>query len=807
MALAVVAQPQASPAPTVDALTYDRAALVLPEHRKELVLNGEIKPHWRQGGRDRFSYRKDMAPGRSEFVMVDAATGSRSPAFDPTIVAKGLTKVLSRDVEAFNLPFADYEEAGPGLISVQIGKAAWRCSTRKPECVPIVSKAYDDGAVSSPDGKWVAYVVDHNLWMGSADGKVKFPLTTDGAEHDSYGGAPEVSQVNIGRFFQGGASRPILIWSPDSKRLLTQQVDERHVRDATIVQSVPGDGSYHPKTYSFRYALPNDQVLPQSKLWIFDVATRSGRKVDEAPLTTPYTGLIESKQAWWSADSAKIFLVHQSRYAKDLYLDVINPSSGAARNIITEHSNTFIQAADLVIQWPMISVLKTGDIIWYSQRDGNGHLYLYNGTTGALERQLTSGAWSVRGILKIDETKGALYATASGEGLSANPYFRKIIKISLIDGSAKILTTEDADHDVASFRDSILSNAINGDVTGGFSPSGRYFVENASRVDTPNIAVLRRADGHRVAEIEQADVSGLTRLGLPSPEPFSALAADGKTPLFGVILKPPDFDPRKSYPILDSVYPGPQTRRVKQRYLDLAFDPDLAESFAALGFVVVLVDGRGTPGRTKPFLDESYGTLGNAGHLDDHVSVIKTLGERFPYMDLGRVGVYGGSAGGFAAASAMLLFPDFFKVGVASSGNFDQRNNIAVWGETYNGPDNGTNYRDASDATFANQLQGKLLLLHGDMDKNVLLSQTFELADALISANKDFDLIVIPNAGHDPMTSNKYARRKAWDYMVTNLLGSSPPKNYTFPRSAAEVLGRLDASAESHDLEARGGKP
>jgi dipeptidyl aminopeptidase/acylaminoacyl peptidase len=353
----------------------------------------------------------------------------------------------------------------------------------------------------------------------------------------------------------------------------------------------------------------------------------------------------------------------------------------------------------------------------------------------------------------------------------------------------KRLTPEDADHGVFGLQQSVQdppeASAATAAAFESFSPSGRYFVDNLSRTDLPTRTVLRRADGSLVAEIEHADISRLTALGVTTPERFTALAADGKTVLYGVIFRPTHFDPHKRYPVIDSPYPGPQANRVRPRYLDLVFDPSLAQSFAELGFVVFAVDGRGTPGRGKAFLDESYGGLGQAGHLDDHVAVLKTLGARYPYLDLDRTGIYGASGGGYATAHALFTYPDVFKVGVSDAGNHDQRGYIAIWGETYNGPPTGDNYTSAANPLLAKNLKGKLLLMHGDMDTNVLPSQTFQVVDALIKANKDFDLLIVPNAGHTAMFASLYARRRAFDYMVKNLMGAEPPHEYDLEKAVS----------------------
>jgi dipeptidyl aminopeptidase/acylaminoacyl peptidase len=281
-----------------------------------------------------------------------------------------------------------------------------------------------------------------------------------------------------------------------------------------------------------------------------------------------------------------------------------------------------------------------------------------------------------------------------------------------------------------------------------------------------------------VATLEKADIAPLKAGGFIPPERFTAMAADGTTRIYGVILKPSNFDPAKRYPVIDQIYPGPQTRRTPTAFMDAIFDHSFSQAMAELGFIVVLVDGRGTPGRSKAFLDASYGKLANGGFIEDHVAAIQEIGRSRPWMDVDRVGIYGISGGGNATARAMFAFPDFFKVGVAQSGNHDQRGYTMMWGESYNGEDDGQNYLATSNAAIAKNLKGKLLLMHGDMDSNVSPALTLQVVDALIKANKDFDMKIIPNLGH---AWGDYATRMTWDYMVRNLMGAEPPKEYAFP--------------------------
>ncbi len=799
------AQGSPSDYPVLDAKVYDRAAQYLASNQDKLVLNAAFTPHWRRGTPERFTYRQELGDGRADFVQVLAATAKRAAAFDQAVVAAGLSQVLGKGVEAQRLPFKDYEEISPDRISFSANGKDWICSTRNASCAEKPAAVTDPFAIASPDGRWLAFIENGNLWIRSADGKTRFALTTDASPHDEYaapvestagviasGAAARALAVKDGHALPGPPGpppKPIVLWSPDSKYLFTHRLDQRSVREITLTQSTPTDGSVRPVSNHWRYAMPNDPAVPQMEPWIFDVANRTGRAVAAASpclFLTP----IEAGDAWWSPDSAHAYLIARSRYAKSMSLNVIEAISGRSRQLWSETGKTYVESASLG-EFPMVYELASPDVVWFSERDGFGHLYLYDGVTGRLKRRVTEGPWTVRNVLHLDQAHGFIYIAANEREPGVDPYYRMVYRVSLKDGRVRLLTPEKADHAVRSEQEAGVFANRSADAAGnpkdsyGFSPSGRFFIDTYSRTDLPPVTVLRRSDGGLIAEIQRADVSRLMATGLAPPERFSALAADGKTLLYGNVLRPSHFDPNKRYPVLDSPYPGPQSHRAQPNFLANVFDRLGAQAYAELGFIVVLVDGRGSHGRSKRFHDESYGGLGQAGHLDDHVAAIRELARRYPYMDLDRVGIYGTSGGGYATVHAMEMFPDFFKVGVADAGNHDQRGYIAVWGETYNGPESGSNYTDAANPLAVGTIKGQLFLLHGDMDSNVLPSQTLQLADALIRANKDFELLIVPNAGHGALLVSRYALRRSWDFLVRNLMHAEPPPDYDLAAASA----------------------
>jgi dipeptidyl aminopeptidase/acylaminoacyl peptidase len=785
-------------APPQPANAYDHAVRFLPSQKSAYVLNDTITPHWRAGGADRFTYRKDLGDGRSAFVEVDAATGKRKPAFPADTVAKGLSVGAPKPVEADKLPFADYDEVGADAIRFDALGKTWTCSVVKPACDSVPTPTPVPTEAASPDGKWFAYVEDGNIWIRSADGKTRTALTHDAAPHYGYGAESEGFR---GYMAASGVATPkskttfayqtpppsfpmppTLIWSPDSRRIFTHRIDERAVLDLSITQWAPTDGSLRPITWTWKSAMALDPALPLMEYWILDIDGQGARKAEVAPVPDMLFSSIASGEAWWSPDSSKVYLTARTRYAKSKSLDVIDAATGAAKRLIEETGKTFEEFGEMGEQ-PKVRILANGDVIWFSERTGYGHLYLYDGETGQLKRALTQGEWTVRDIIDLNEQRGDIIIAANELVPGADPYYRTIASVRLSDGKLTRLTTEDADHDVRWAQGSAMLErpspvARHPGESRGFSPSGRYFVDSFSRTDLATKMVLRRADGKLIADVDQADISRVKAMLPILPERFTVLAADGKTKLYGNIIRPSTFDPAKRYPIVDSIYPGPQSHRSIPDLVGDVFDRSMGQAFAELGMIVITVDGRGTHGRSKAFHDESYAGLSQAGHLDDHVAAIRQLAARYAYIDLDRVGIYGGSGGGYATTHAMFTFPDFFKVGIADAGNHDQRGYLAAWGETYNGPEKDRNYLDAANEALAANLKGKLLLMHGDMDTNVLPLHTLQVVNALIKANKNFDMLIVPNAGHTAMLGSPYAIRRAWDYFTVNLIHAEPPQDF-----------------------------
>lgn len=780
---------------------YRRAERFLVPNKDKYLLNDGIQHHWIEG-QDKFWYRRSPVPGASEFVLVDAASGKRSPAFDHARVAAGLSKALGKPVSATELPFASFRFARqgkaiefilsgePGADKPEADKSGadqpgtdkfWTCETGREQCSSgALPPQAEPGLAVSPNGKWAAFVRDHNLWVKATDGSGEFALTTDGVEHYGYAGSPATNTHTISTLRSGMPEAPYLAWSPDSTKLLTHRIDERLVKELALLQSVPDDGSFRARLWTYRYAMPNDEHRPLVEQMVFDVAARKRVNLDFPVLASPYTTPVETHEAWWSPDGKQVNYIERGKYFRTLTWRVADASTGKASTLLEESGKTYIELNGIG-RHPMAQRLSNGDLIWFSERSGWGHLYLY-GKDGRLKHPITQGEWLVRGIVRVDERSNTIYFTAAGREAGSNPYDRRLYKARLDGSGLQLLTPENADHVVAIPGDALFTghepNPLGTEQdTFGMSPSGKYFVDVYSRPDLPSVSALRAADGRMITTLETADISRLSKAGFTMPEPFQATAADGTTAIYGAILRPSTFDPARKYPVIDSIYPGPQVVRTWRNFGLTAYDWNGAQALAELGFIVVTVDGRGTPLRNKAFVDDSYANLGSAGNLDDHIAALRQLAKRYPYMDLERVGIYGASGGGYASTHALLKYPDFYKVAVSGAGNHDQRGYLPIWGETYNGPDNGKNYLEAANAPLANNLRGKLLLIHGELDDNVHPALTLQVVDALIKANKDFDMLIVPGANHGVM-GYPYATRRQWDYFVRNLLGAEPPAGY-----------------------------
>lgn len=756
---------------------YARAESFLPWNVARRAFKLSVTPHWIDGS-DRFWYLNRTRDG-NEFVLVDPRRATREPAFDHSRLAAALSAASGTYYEAGKLPFESIDVLDDGrAVRFETADARWTCDLTTYACTWEAKRPEPaEAELLSPDGATAAFVRDSNLWLRDIASGAERQLTTDGEVNYAWATQPEAHLTTVTDRLTGRKIPPCALWSPDSTKLVTHRIDERLVENMYLLQALPNDGSMRPALHAYRYPLPGDEHIAMAEFWVFDRASGAGTKIDMPPTMSPTFSPFDRNDVAWTSGSSRVVIVTHERGYHAAALIVADAATGAVVTAVAERGPTFVAPSlSPVADKPMVWSDDDGsEALWMSERDGWGHLYLYDQARGAVKRQVTRGPWVVREICHVDEATRTVFFTAGGREPGRDPYLRHLYRVGLDGGEPRLLTPEDADHQVA------------------FSPSGAFFVDTYSRVDLAPVSVLRDANGTLLLHLEEADLGLLFAAGWRFPEPFRVKARDGVTDIYGILIRPTTFDPARRYPVIDGIYPGPQVIRTPKRIEEplpragLWHDQALAE----LGFVVVNIDGLGTPYRSKAFHDVSYGNLQDGGGLPEHVGGLRQLAAAHPYLDLERVGIYGHSGGGYASVRAMLAYPEFYKVAVSSAGNHDQRGYLAYWGELYIGLLEGDNYAGQVNRALAANLEGKVLLAWGEMDDNVHNALTIQLIDALIKANKDVDQLIIPNGNHafadvglgkvdlyGTTTNNLYFLRRRWDYFVQHLLGATPPRGY-----------------------------
>jgi dienelactone hydrolase len=749
-ARAAAQQPRA-----LTAADYARAEQFMGYNTAPLVLGGAVRPAWLAGGR--FWYRNAIAEG-FEFVLVDPARKTRERAFDHARLAAALSHAADTTYDAFHLPFQSLAFTADGRsVTFDARGRHWTCALTGDQCAGETRRHEPPlpNAVTSPDSSRAAFIRDHNLWVRELATGRETQLTTDGVKDFGY------ATDNAGWIH---SDRPILLWSPDSRKIATFQQDERGVGEMYLVETRVG----HPLLEQWHYPLPGDSVITTIQRVV--VALDGPRVVRlQMPADQHRSTLCDHiacgfgpgggwADVYWSPDASRLLFASTSRDHKDERVRIADAATGAVRDLFGETSPTFLESGFNRVNWQPL--WSANELLWYSERSDWGHLYLYDLGTGQLKNQVTSGSWKVLQVVRVDAPGRTVWFTAAGRE-PGDPYFRRLYSVRMDGTRLQLLTPEDADHDVT------------------LSPDGRYFVDSYSKPDVPPVTVLRDAAGKLVLTVQQADISRLLATGWKPPLPFTVKARDGTTDLYGLLFRPTTFDSTRKYPIINNVYPGPQTGSVGGRSFSAARSD--CQSLAELGFVVVQLDAMGTPMRSHSFMAAYYGDMGDNG-LPDQVTGMQQLARRYPWIDIDRAGIWGHSGGGFASADAILRYPDFFKVAVSEAGNHDNREYEDDWAEKWQGllaggPNGTTNYDNQANQLLAANLKGKLLLAHGTTDDNVPPYNTLLLVDALIRANKDFDLLLLPNRRHG-FGGEPYMVRRRWDYFVRNLLGAEPPAGY-----------------------------
>lgn len=678
------------------------------------VNGGSIAPHWMADGSS-FWYAEGT-PSNTVIWKVDAKANIKTALFDTGRLRKALTPLLGHEPAGSGVPFSEFEFLGAetaarfrlsqrdfvlDLTGYDISADSAAAKERERDRPRIVGRGFDGDIVEvlSPDRRWFAGVKDYNLWLRPADGGTSLQLTEDGVAEYAW----DVEEA---------------VWSADSKRIVATKIDGRGVAKIPIVDWL---GVTEKVEWVQPHRPTSGGPLRRTELHVFDISSRQRARIGTGPEDQYiYT-------AGWRRDGSELMALQMSRNFKRLRLLAADPATGSIRVVLTETHKTFLWGNVFNYrgwreQGGLFTMLDDGQrFIWMSERDGWSHLYLYD-LQGRQLRQLTRGSWPVQRLVAVDEKRGWVYFTAQGD--PKRPYDTQVYRAGLEREALEPLASVPGRHDPV------------------FSPSREYFLDTHSSFDRPPAVDLRRADGTLLQTLARADIEGLKTLRWAPPEEFTAKAADGSTDLYGVIHKPFDFDPERKYPVLEFIYAGPQTTHVPRTFDGSAF------ALTQLGFIVVMLDARGTPERGKKFQDVVYGNLGRH-EIPDHVAALKQIAKRRPYMDMKRVGVAGRSYGGYFTTRAMLLAPDLYRVGVAIASG------VEVYGhssrvEPYLGlpSENPDAYEYASNLRLAGNLEGKLMLIHGTADINAPFSQTMKMAEALIRAKKPFDLLVLPGEGH-----------------------------------------------------------
>ena len=817
--------PRAAPAPTASIAAAPKPQTpatkdVFPHH---------VKPHWLPD-HTHFFYRNELADGVREFFLVDATTGEKTPLFDHARLAAALTQASGKEYRADHLNIHRLElDAKRTTLLFSSAKERWRCDlqtyavhpeppeNRDAEAIRLAAgpttrtgpatdltiinhsqgtvdvywmdfeghrKHYgtlppgarlpqstygghvwvvtdaagrlltafetpEDGGeyvvdedtpvpgapvetpaepsppkgVASPDGRRIAFIKDHNIRLRDARTRAEAALSHDGKADDSYAEAD-------------------LRWSPDSTRLVALRTKKGDDRKVYLVESSPHD-QLQPKLESYDYLKPGDRI-PIQKPHLFDVAAHTAIPVSDALFSEPWS-LSEPR---WSADSKHFTFLYNQRGHQVLRVVSVDGKTGEARAIVDEQSKTFIDYSGKLFVHPLPD---THELLWMSERDGYNHLYLYDADTGAVKNQVTRGEWVVRSVEWVDEKLRQIWFYAGGVRPGQDPYYVHLCRVGFDGTGFTVLTEGDGTHMV------------------DFSPDRRFFVDTWSRVDQAPVTELRRAsDGKLVRELERADAHRLLATGWTVPERFVAKGRDGKTDIYGIIIRPSPFDPTHTYPVIEDIYASPTGAFVPKAF---GLEPDLHE-LADRGFIVVQIDGMGTSFRSKAFHDVAWKNLGDSG-FPDRIAWMKAAAAKHPEMDLTRVGIYGGSAGGQSALRALLSHGDFYRAAVADSGCHDNRMDKIWWNEQWMGWPVDESYVKRSNVVDAHKLTGKLLLVVGELDHNVDPSSTMQVVNALIEADKDFELLVVPGGGHG-VGDSPYGKRRRADFFVRNLIGGKP---------------------------------
>jgi dipeptidyl aminopeptidase/acylaminoacyl peptidase len=729
---------------------YKRAEQQLSRHTSKLVTGTVDYPVWSENGT--LVYRSHTENG-NQFFKVDIKNNKKSLAFDHVKLADSLARITESEVNHDKLPFYQVTFSSATDIKISVKSKSYQCDLTNYLCqLDTFSKKRDENL--SPNGKRAVFIRDHNLWLRDLASNKESQLTTDGIKDFGY------STNNAGWVRRDS---PVVTWAPDSTKLTTFKHDGRKVGDMGIVSTAVG----HPDIDVWKYPLPGDEHIFAIHRVVIDVETKKITPLDMAPddhrstITDHVAGRNgELLDIDWAADSKTFAFVSSTRDHKTATLKIADANTGKVKTVMAETQKSFFESGVAGISWKYLE--KSNEAIWFSQRSNWGHLYLVDLASGKIKNQITKGNWTVIELLHIDDTSGKLIFTGAGKE-GSDPYYHYLYSVNKDGSDLTLLTPEKKHHRIT------------------LNKAGTHFLDRTATPTTAEVSIVRSINNTKEFTIENMDISKLKASGWKAPVEFIVKDRNGENDIYGLMYKPTNFDASKSYPVVNYLYPGPQVGSIRGRHFRSSRGDN--QSIAELGFIVIEIDALGTPGRSKAFHEFYYGNMGDSG-IPDQVSAIQQLATRHSWIDATRVGIWGHSGGGFASTRALLTFPDFYSVAVSQAGNHDNRNYADEWGEKYHGmevknEDGTSNYDSQANQLSVDGLKGKLLIAHGTTDTNVTPYNTLIVVEALIEANKDFDMLMLPNRGHG-FAREPYMMRKRWDYFVKHLMGATPPKEFTF---------------------------
>jgi dipeptidyl-peptidase-4 len=812
--IAVSASAQNTP---ITKANYQQAARFAPRKLEKLIFSTNVDPHWLKKG-DRFWYMYETTEGKKWYI-VDAAKGEKKLLFDNADLAAKITRIVKDPFDAQHLGLDSMrfiKDENWIQFEVKSTQEVEKKDTTAKKGTPPVKerkvfyfeynlltgelieltdfkkpKRKPSWASISPDGNTIVFGRNYNLyWMDKLNYEkalkneddstiVDHAMSTDGIENYSYfseGNLSGSGDSNVDREKNKNKRKPVFVyWSPDSKHFAMTRIDNRKVKDLWVINSIADP---RPTLETYKYWMPGEKESPVDHVYLFNMDSHSGKEMpvslfrDQDISIWADPGLVNTRDddyrpLKWLGNADKFYFTRTGRDLKKVDVCMVDIKTGVVKPLIEERFNTYIEIR-------RVGLVNEGkELIMWSERDGWAHLYLYD-ENGKLKNQITSGAWHVENIMGVDEAKRVVYFSANGREAGEDPYYLHAYRVNFDGSNLKLLNPGEFEH----------AMSINDGRT--------FFVDNFSRVNTAPRSVLYATDGRKVLDLETADLSSLFSTGYKFPIPFKVKADDGITDIYGVMYKPLDFDSTKKYPVIEYVYPGPQTEAVNKAF---GRGMDRTDRLANLGFVVITMGNRGGhPSRSKWYHNFGYGNLRDYG-LADKKAAAEQLADRYPYFDVNRVGIHGHSGGGFMSTAAMLVYPEFFKVAVSSSGNHDNAVYNRWWSEQHHGVKE--TISDKGDTTFAyniekNQdlvknLKGHLMLTTGDIDNNVHPAGTIRVANALIRANKRFDLVILPGQRHGYSDMTEYFFWRMADYFTEHLMGDRTERSTDITEIVREI--------------------